>query len=210
MTTESDTAVPQAPVCPCCTFGNHTEVCTCEGSSCCHPAEHGSQRDRLHRQLVAARAEADGLAEAMGNAGRLYAQHLAEERAKTAAARVAALGEAAAAIQDVIDRDRAEFPARSNDRAALGGARELILGLIDRHAEDEPDGDSDELVCVDECGNCDACGMEPFGTPAEGWREAARFLRRTPRDSRDYPAVLTGARRIEDHLRARAGQGEAP
>lgn len=36
--------------------------------------------DRLHRQLVAARAEADGLAEAMRNAGRLYGQHLAEVR----------------------------------------------------------------------------------------------------------------------------------
>ena len=38
--------------------------------------------DRLHRQLVAARAEADGLAEAMRNADRLYAQHLTEERGK--------------------------------------------------------------------------------------------------------------------------------
>jgi hypothetical protein len=88
--------------------------------------------DRLHRQLVAARAEADGLDEAMRNAGRLYGQHLTEERAKAAAARTAALREAAAAIQDVIDRDRAKFPhARSQSRTALGGARELILGLID-------------------------------------------------------------------------------
>ena len=64
-----------------------------------------------------------------------------------------------------------------------------------------------ELVCVDECGNCDACGMEPFGTPAEGWREAARFLRRTPRDSTDFSGALRGARLIEDELRRRA---EAP
>lgn len=61
-----------------------------------------------------------------------------------------------------------------------------------------------ELVCVDECGNCDACGMEPFGTPAEGWREAARFLRRTPRDSADFPGAIRGARLIEDELRRRA------
>lgn len=74
-------------------------------------------------------------------------------------------------------------------------------GLADKGTD--PD-EGDELVCVDECGFCDACGMEPFGTPAEGWREAARFLRRTPRDSRDYPAVLTGARVIEEHLRTRA------
>jgi hypothetical protein len=74
--------------------------------------------------------------------------------------------------------------------------------------------EGDELVCVDQCGFCDACGMEPFGTPAEGWREAARFLRRTPRDFRDYPAVLTGARLIEEHLRKQAeaamDAGEAP
>jgi len=80
VTAAPNAAVPQAPVCPCCTFGNHTEICTCDGSSCCHPAKHGSQRDRLHRQLVAARAEADGLAEAMRNADRLYGQHLAEVR----------------------------------------------------------------------------------------------------------------------------------
>lgn len=61
-----------------------------------------------------------------------------------------------------------------------------------------------ELVCVDECGSCDACGMEPFGTPAEGWREAARFLRRTPRDSTDFSGALRGARLIEDELRRRA------
>lgn len=61
-----------------------------------------------------------------------------------------------------------------------------------------------ELVCVDECGSCDACGMESFGTPAEGWREAARFLRRTSRDSADFPGAIRGARLIEDELRRRA------
>lgn len=39
---------------------------------------------------------------------------------------------------------------------------------------------------------------------ADAVREEAAALRRTPRDSRDYPAALTGARIIEDRLRARA------
>ncbi len=67
-----------------------------------------------------------------------------------------------------------------------------------------PADEGDELVCVDQCGSCDACGMEPFGTPAEGWREAARFLRRTARQSSDRAASLRGARLIEDELRRRA------
>ena len=46
--------------------------------------------------------------------------------------RAAVLREAAEAIQDVIDTDRARFPARSNDRAALGAARQIVLGLIDK------------------------------------------------------------------------------
>lgn len=45
--------------------------------------------------------------------------------------RAAVLREAAAAIQDVIDRDRARSSARSNDRAALGAARQIVLDLID-------------------------------------------------------------------------------
>jgi hypothetical protein len=61
--------------------------------------------------------------------------------------------------------------------------------------------EGDELVCVDECGLCDACGMEPFGTPAEGWREAARFLRRTARASGNREGALHGARLIETELR---------
>lgn len=76
----------------------------------------------------------------------------------------------------------------------------------DRVAEQaaERDGEGYELVCVDECGFCDACGMEPFGTPAEGWREAARFLRRTARDSTFRQGALHGARLIEAELRRRA------
>lgn len=35
---------------------------------------------------------------------------------------------------------------------------------------------------------------------ADAFREAAAHLRRTPRDSRDYPAALTGARIIEADL----------
>lgn len=67
----------------------------------------------------------------------------------------------------------------------------------------EPD-EGDELVCVDMCGSCDACGMEPFGTPAEGWRQAAHFLRRTARDSGDRRGVLRGAQLIEAELHRRA------
>jgi len=37
---------------------------------------------------------------------------------------------------------------------------------------------------------------------AEVLREAAAHLRRTPRESRDYPAALTGARIIETDLTA--------
>jgi hypothetical protein len=76
----------------------------------------------------------------------------------------------------------------------------------DRAAEDakelaDLDREGAELVCVDECGSCDACGFETFGTPAEGWREAARFLRRTPRDSADFLGAIRGARLIEAELR---------
>lgn len=76
------TTTVEPPVCGCCTFGNHTEPCTCDGTPCCHPAAHGSELDRLHRQLVAVRAEADGWAEVLRNSERLYDQHLAEERGK--------------------------------------------------------------------------------------------------------------------------------
>lgn len=72
----------------------------------------------------------------------------------------------------------------------------------------ETDDEGDELVCVDQCGSCDACGMEPFGTPAEGWREAARFLRRTARDSSDRQGALHGARLIEDELRRLADEAQ--
>jgi hypothetical protein len=29
--------------CPCCTFGNHTEPCTCDGTGCCHPDRHRAE-----------------------------------------------------------------------------------------------------------------------------------------------------------------------
>jgi hypothetical protein len=78
-----------------------------------------------------------------------------------------------------------------------------VLPAVDQAAS-EDDGEGDELVCVDECGFCDACGMEPFGTPAEGWREAAHFLRRTARESGDRQGALHGASLIEEELRRRA------
>ncbi|MGC5239034.1 hypothetical protein ACPXCH_04550 [Streptomyces albogriseolus] len=68
------------------------------------------------------------------------------------------------------------------------------------------DAEDDELVCVDQCGSCDACGMEPFGTPAEGWRQAAHFLRRTARASGDRAGALHGARMIEAELRRMADE----
>ncbi|MFJ8727701.1 hypothetical protein [Streptomyces sp. NPDC093269] len=68
------------------------------------------------------------------------------------------------------------------------------------------DDEGDELVCVDQCGSCDACGMEPFGTPAEGWREASRFLRRVARTSGNREGALHGARLIEVELRRMAGE----
>ena len=68
------------------------------------------------------------------------------------------------------------------------------------------DDEGDELVCVDQCGSCDACGMEPFGTPAEGWRQAAHFLRRAARESGDRAGALHGARLIEAELRRMADE----
>jgi len=37
---------PDAPVCQCCTFGNHTEPCTCDGTTCCHPERHQRRAGR--------------------------------------------------------------------------------------------------------------------------------------------------------------------
>lgn len=102
-----------------------------------------------------------------------------------------------------------------NGRDALKDAWEEAVDLTthltqmrlergDDMTEFVPDEDQDELVCVDQCGACDACGFEPFGTPGEGWREAARFLRRTPRNSIDFLGALRGARLIEDELRRRS------
>ncbi|MGW2520537.1 hypothetical protein ACWC09_26680 [Streptomyces sp. NPDC001617] len=98
----------------------------------------------------------------------------------------------------LVDSPQAWKPAPLLD-AVMEELRRLAAEVQQPETEEEG-----ELVCVDECGNCDACGMEPFGTPAEGWREAARFLRRTPRDSADFPGAIRGARLIEDELRRRA------
>ncbi|HTE57026.1 MAG TPA: hypothetical protein VK698_39505 [Kofleriaceae bacterium] len=88
----------------------------------------------------------------------------------------------------------------------LRGGRAAVLADAEELAELDREGA--ELVCVDTCGSCDACGMEPFGTPAEGWREAARFLRRTDRDSPDFLGAIRGARLIETELRRRADEAQ--
>src|SRR4051812_13169096 len=89
---------------------------------------------------------------------------------------------------------------RAEYRAASAAVLAILPAPADGvHGAAENDED-DELVCVSECGFCDACGMEPFGTPAEGWREAARFLRRTARESGDRQGALHGARLIETEL----------
>jgi hypothetical protein len=70
--------------------------------------------------------------------------------AERAAGRRDGLDEGAAALQDVIDRDRAQFPhARGQSRIALGGARQiligLLIGLLNDHAVEEatgPDADT--------------------------------------------------------------------
>jgi len=84
--------------------------------------------------MTTARQEAEQeLAYAVGKtrAAELIAAALTEERA---AGRADGIREAAAALQHKFDQDRAQFPGRSNDRAALGGARELVLGLLDKPA----------------------------------------------------------------------------
>ncbi|MDX3202099.1 hypothetical protein [Streptomyces scabiei] len=94
-------------------------------------------------------------------------------------------------------------PAMQQLQRAVNSAA-VALAATGRPVTEADDGEGDELVCVDQCGSCDACGMEPFGTPAEGWREAARFLRQTARDSGDRAASLHAAHLIEDELRRRA------
>lgn len=34
------TEATEDPTCLCCTLGNHTEPCTCDGGDCCHPEQH--------------------------------------------------------------------------------------------------------------------------------------------------------------------------
>jgi hypothetical protein len=98
------------------------------------------------------------------------------------------------------------------ERPDLAHARQ-VLGTTTGQPESEGtavDREGAELVCVDQCGCCDACGMEPYGTPAEGWRDAARFLRRTSRESPDFLGAIRGARLIEDELRRLADEAQQP
>lgn len=39
-------AIDDAPPCLCCTLGNHTEPCTCDGAGCCHPERHQRRAGR--------------------------------------------------------------------------------------------------------------------------------------------------------------------
>ncbi|GAA3108418.1 hypothetical protein ACFQ0X_43835 [Streptomyces rectiviolaceus] len=102
---------------------------------------------------------------------------------------------------DMNDDHLIDAIARAN-RETADEAQQQTEDLAEFHREGA------ELVCVDMCGSCDACGMEPFGTPAEGWREAARFLRRTPRDSADFLSAIRGARLIETELRRLADEAQ--
>ncbi|MFJ8006146.1 hypothetical protein [Streptomyces fagopyri] len=104
----------------------------------------------------------------------------------------------AVGFQDVLDEGDAGAWGKTvgADIAALTAA----LATEQQPADQADDGEGDELVCVDQCGYCDACGMEQFGTPTEGWREAARFLRRTARTSGDRQGALDAARLIEAEL----------
>lgn len=53
--------------CQCCTFGNHTEPCTCDGNGCCHPERHtvGGLRswiaDAIRRGLTFEAADPDSV-----------------------------------------------------------------------------------------------------------------------------------------------------
>jgi hypothetical protein len=104
-------------------------------------------------------------------------------------------GEVADAVLAVLYREWPWLRAEAEDAAPTADQAAVL-------ADDE----GDELVCVDQCGSCDACGMEPFGTPAEGWRQAAHFLRRTARESSDRQGALHGARLIEAELRRLADE----
>jgi hypothetical protein len=124
--------------------------------------------------------------------------------------------------QDPVPVDRAAVYTEVADRLAADaeqGAKEGLTRIYRRSAaqqvrewademvvEPPQEDEGDKLVCVDQGGSCDACGMEPFGTPAEGWRQAARFLRRSARVSGNREGALHGARLIEDELRRMADE----
>lgn len=108
-------------------------------------------------------------------------------------------------------RDPAWAEAYAMDRETFEEMADAIMPLLPESADQgavDPDCDGDELTCVDMCGSCDACGMEPFGTPAEGWRQAAQFLRRTARDAGNRAGSLHAARLIEAELRRLAAEAQ--
>ncbi|WP_171111257.1 MULTISPECIES: hypothetical protein [unclassified Streptomyces] len=128
-----------------------------------------------------------------------------------AADRGAVLREGADRLDAGMERFFAKWPDEPRNSPYALGQKDAAAELR-RMADETPaaadDGEGDELVCVDMCGNCDACGMEPFGTPAEGWREAARYLRRTARESGNRAASLYGAQVIEAELRRMADEAQ--
>ena len=123
-------------------------------------------------------------------------------------------GEIADAVLSVLPADSEPHRLALSTALGLGTSapwdaiRERAAELAGQGVAEDDEGD--ELVCVDECGSCDACGMEPFGTPAEGWRKAARFLRRTARTSGNREGALHGARLIETELRRLAAETPGP
>ncbi|MFC7909032.1 hypothetical protein [Streptomyces nigra] len=110
-------------------------------------------------------------------------------------------------------RDPHWVDAFAADREVFEAMADAVLAVLPPPADRAAvvaDDEGDELVCVDQCGSCDACGMEPFGTPAEGWRQAAHFLRRAARESGDRSGALHGARLIEAELRRLADAAQQP
>jgi hypothetical protein len=158
----------------------------------------------------AARPACDCEAEVHMGAG-FYHQPQCVTRNSQPTDRAAILREAA----DVAESQRqfkpatgARWSAQVSENVGILRVAEELRRLADVVPVSGPGGaggdEGDELTCVDMCGSCDACGMEPFGTPAEGWRQAARFLRRTARDSGNRAGSLHAASLIETELRARA------
>lgn len=132
----------------------------CRNLLCVQKREAGVTADTTLRERIAAAARAvpirlgpNALAMAQrgepiilnyGEADALAAALLPLFAAERAAGRRDGLDEGAAALQEVIDR--AQFPhARGQSRIALGGARQILLGLLNDPAAEEatgPDADT--------------------------------------------------------------------